>query len=64
MARIYIYPSDVQELSDCSIDKCRTTIRTIKDAQGKKKNQHVTIKEYCNFEGVNEEEVKKALNID
>jgi len=44
--------------SRLNIDKCRTIIRTIKDSLEKKKSQRVTIKEYCNFEGIDEEEVK------
>lgn len=41
---------------------CQKIMRTLKDSLNKKQHQHVTIREYCEYENINIDEVQEALN--
>ena len=62
MKRICIYPKEVAIITGKSIGASRQLIRTIKDAHGKRKYQLVTIKEFCDYEGLPYEEVFNMIN--
>ncbi len=59
--RIVIYPKDVENL----IGKCERSaselLRQIRRALGKPRNAFVTLREFCYFTGMDEEEVREEL---
>uniref|UniRef100_UPI0040493F7A hypothetical protein n=1 Tax=Flavobacterium sp. TaxID=239 RepID=UPI0040493F7A len=62
MSRLIIKPKDVEIILNCSPGHARKTIRVIKKRNNKLKEQKVTIKEFCRFEGLEVNEVKDELN--
>jgi ribosomal silencing factor RsfS len=50
--RLFIYPKDLVRITGKSERHCRAIIATIKKKMGKDKHQLVTVKEYCDFAGV------------
>ena len=62
MNRLCIYPNEVAIITGRSISSSRMLIRQIKDAYGKPKRQLVTIKEFCDYEGLPYEEVFNMIN--
>ena len=63
MHRIFLKTADLQFLTGTSGRNCRKIMQNLKDSLGKQKHQHVTIKEYCSFEGINYTEVSEALHL-
>ena len=63
MRRIVIYPSDIRMLTDKSESYARKEIQNLKRALNKEKHQKVTIKEYCGYYGLNEEQVMGVLSM-
>ena len=63
MHRIFITTSDLQILTGTGYRNSVNILRTIKDSLGKKHHQHVTFKEYCDYEKINQSEVFEALNL-
>ena len=61
MSRICIYPKDVQVVTGKSERYGRTIIKTIKEQLNKESHQLVTIDEFCDFMGLNVEEVKSSI---
>jgi hypothetical protein len=59
--RICIYTKDVQILTGKSERTARNLIATLKAIHSKNKHQLVTIKEFCEYTGLEEMEVKKLL---
>ena len=55
--RICIYPQDVQLITGKSERYGRKIIKTIKDKLHKQKHQLVTIEEFCDYMGLEKEEV-------
>ncbi|MGJ8593529.1 MAG: hypothetical protein ACSHXF_13340 [Aquaticitalea sp.] len=62
MERLCINSSEVAELLGKSQTTAQTILRTIKDAYGKKKYQVITIKEFCDYQGLPYEEVFLMIN--
>ncbi|MFC4721174.1 hypothetical protein ACFO5O_02490 [Geojedonia litorea] len=62
MNRLCIYPKEVATITGKSLSSSRALIRLIKDAHGKSKRQLVTIKEFCDYEGLPYEEVFNMIN--
>jgi len=62
MKRICIYPKEVAIITGKSISSSRGLINIIKAVHGKRKDQPVTIKEFCDFEGLPYEEVFNMIN--
>ena len=60
-SRICIYPKDVQVVTGKSERYGRTIIKTIKEQLNKESHQLVTIDEFCDFMGLNVEEVKSSI---
>lgn len=63
MQRIFIYPSDLQILTGQTPTWCRIILNRIRDAYGKQRHQHITIREYCKYENVDYDEVITALGL-
>ena len=59
--RICIYPKDIQVLTGKSERYARKVVAQIRQHYDKSKYQLLTIKEFCDYMGLLEEEVKKAL---
>jgi len=55
--RICIYPQDVQLITGKSERYGRKIIKIIKDKRNKQKHQLVTIDEFCEYMGLEKEEV-------
>jgi hypothetical protein len=61
MKRLCIYPKDVQVITGKSSRHSRYLVHIIKQSLGKKEHQLLTIKEFCQFTGVPQNEVEAAL---
>ncbi len=59
--RVCIYPKDVQILTGKSERSARKIIARLKLIHSKEKHQLVTIKELCDYLGLEEMEVRKLL---
>ncbi len=59
--RICIYPKDIQCLTGKSERYGRKVIQAIKSKLGKEPHQLVTIKEFCDYTGLNEKEVNRYI---
>lgn len=57
MKRICIYTSDVMLITGKSERQARNIINDIKAYFRKEKHQFITIKEYCEYSGLKEEDV-------
>ncbi|GAA3784253.1 hypothetical protein GCM10022271_15770 [Corallibacter vietnamensis] len=62
MKRICIYPSDVEAITGKSKKTAQTLVRTIKDVYQKKKHQVVTIREFCDYMGLEYDDVFNEIN--
>lgn len=61
MKRICINTTDVMFITGKSDRQARNIINDIKDHFGKAKHQVVTIKEFCEYLGFKEEEIKSYI---
>ncbi|MCD8519238.1 MAG: hypothetical protein LRY32_07180 [Flavobacterium sp.] len=61
MKRICINTTDVMFITGKSERQSRNIINDIKDHLGKAKHQVVTIKEFCEYLGLEEEEIKSYI---
>jgi hypothetical protein len=59
--RICIYAKDIQMLTGKSERYARKVIAQARQHYSKTKNQLLTIKEFCDYMGLEEEEVKQAI---
>jgi hypothetical protein len=57
LKRMFIYPKDIQRMSGKTDRSARKLITKIRFHLGKQKHQLVTIKEFCTFMKLPEEEV-------
>lgn len=62
MYRITIDPSDIEILIGRDISTAQKLLRTIKDALKKERHQRITIKEFCDYEGLPFEETFNMIN--
>jgi hypothetical protein len=69
--RVFIYPVDIQLLTGKHINTARRIYNYVLDAYGKierdsnmkiKKKQPLTITDYCNYHGLDEEQIKDIIN--
>jgi len=60
-AGIFISVKDLQRITGFSYSRAYNLMKSIKDALAKEKHQHITISEYCRYEGCSEDEVRKIL---
>ena len=61
--RVCIYPKDVQRITGKSERYGRTLLQKIKDHFQKQEHQFVTIKEFCQYTGIEEEQVSTFLSV-
>lgn len=59
--RIRITAKDIQVVTGFNLQYCYRLHLTIRDALGKKENQHLSIREFCNYCGYAENEVKEVI---
>jgi len=59
--RIVLYPKDVENITGRSDRTARNLIQKIKKAQGKSRNEFVTVKEFCAYTGIEEELIREFL---
>lgn len=62
MKQLCIYPKEVSIILNKSISSSQELIRTIKDVYGKEKHQVVTIREFCEYEGLLYQDVFNMIN--
>lgn len=58
LKRICIYPKDVQRITGRSERYGRKLLQKIKNHFEKESHQFITIKEFCEYTGINEEEIE------
>ncbi|MCB0496163.1 MAG: hypothetical protein KDC79_08500 [Cyclobacteriaceae bacterium] len=61
LKRIIIYPKDIQLITGKSERYGRTIIQKIKDHYNKEPHQLVSVKEFCNYMGLEEEEIMSRI---
>lgn len=61
MLRMTIYPKDVQKITGRSERYGRILLTKIKERLNKEEHQFITIEEFCNYTGLQPEEVKQKL---
>ena len=61
--RVCIYPKDVQRITGKSERYGRTLLQKIKEHFQKQEHQFVTIKEFCQYTGIEEEQVSTFLSV-
>jgi hypothetical protein len=59
--RICVYPKDVQNITGKRERTARKLISDIRQRLGKKKNEFVTIQEFCQHTGLKEADVARFL---
>ncbi len=62
MKRICIDASEVAQLIGRDITTAQSLLRTLKDVLKKEKRQSVTIKEFCEYQGLPFDEVFEMIN--
>lgn len=61
MNRLCIYTKDIQIITGKSDKHCREIINKIKKLNNKQKHQSVSIEEFCNYQGLDFESVRKLI---
>ena len=61
MNRICIYTKDIQIITGKSERYCRNIIANIRKQNNKERHQSITIEEFCVYQGLKTEEVRKLL---
>ncbi|PSL44985.1 hypothetical protein CLV51_105360 [Chitinophaga niastensis] len=59
--RIVIYAKDIRNITGRSERTARKMLQQIREANGKKKGEFVTVMEFCSFTGLEEEIVSQFL---
>jgi hypothetical protein len=59
--RLCVYPKDVEGITGVSPRQSRNIINKIKKSHNKQKHQAVTIQEFCNYMGLNPDEINKII---
>jgi hypothetical protein len=61
LKRVVIYPKDIMQITGKSERYSREILRKIKTLHNKQKHQLVSLQEFCNFIGLNTDEVEQKL---
>jgi hypothetical protein len=61
LSRIVIYAKDIERITGRKSRTCYSILQKIKLYYNKKKNDFVTVNEFCSFLNLNEELVKEFL---
>ncbi|MDD7913342.1 hypothetical protein [Polaribacter ponticola] len=59
--RACIYPKDIQRITGRSERYCRKLINKIKEYLDKEPHQFLTVKDFANYSGIEEETINKYL---
>ncbi len=59
--RICIYPKDVAIITGKTERYGRSLLKRIRERLNKEKHQVVSVSEFCDYMGLNEEEVKRSI---
>lgn len=59
--RIIITCSDIEIITGKSHSSAYRELQQVRDALGKKDHEYLTIEEYCNYSGLNEEKVRVEI---
>jgi hypothetical protein len=62
MSRLVIFPKDIESLTGVCERQARLDYNHLLTVYGKTKRQKITIKEFCKFYRLDEEEVKREIN--
>lgn len=60
-SRVVIYVRDVKNVTGRSDSASRALLSKIKEVLGKKPGQFITIKEFCEFSGIEEDTVREFM---
>ncbi|WP_298114948.1 hypothetical protein [Flavobacterium sp.] len=61
MKRMCIYTNDIQIITGKSERYCRAIIAKIRKQNNKEKHQSITIEEFCMYQGLDSNEVRKMI---
>lgn len=64
MIRLFLTTSDIQIITGTGYRNANKIMQRLKDSLGKQSYQHVTIREYCCYEGISLDEVYAILKLD
>jgi len=64
MNRLFLTTSDIQIITGTGYRNSQKIMQRLKDSLAKENHQHITIKEYCQYEGISEKEVSELLKLD
>ena len=59
--RVVIHPKDVENITGLASRTARHLLQTIREAFGKEKFQFITVNEFCQFTGIEEEIVRENM---
>jgi len=62
MKRVCIYPKDLQLLTGKSYRQCVRMLQAVREYYQKPKKSLVSIKEWCDYHGLDEEDISKYIN--
>lgn len=62
LKRIIIYPSDIQRITGKSERYARYLLKKIKNGLAKEDHHLITVKEFCEFTGVEVEEIEQFID--
>lgn len=62
MGRLCIYPQEAARLLHISERQAQRIFKAIRNELDKKKHQAITVKEFCDYKGFEEAEVKQELD--
>ncbi len=61
LTRICIYPKDIQRITGKSYRQSTRMLLQIKESLNKPKNHLISVTEFCNYTGLNFEQVKELI---
>ncbi len=61
LKRVVIYPKDIMQITGKSERYSREILRKIKTLHNKQKHQLVSLQEFCDFIGLNSEEIERKI---
>lgn len=61
MSRLCIYTKDIQIITGKSDRFCRTIMANIRKINNKQKHQSISIEEFCKYQGLDIEQVRKII---
>ncbi|WP_144062614.1 hypothetical protein [Sphingobacterium paucimobilis] len=59
--RLCIYPQDVSNILGKSLSQSRRILACIRDSYGRNENQYISIREFAEYTGLDEEDIRNQL---